>query len=76
MASLKDIKPSISELTWNEQISIHETIRISRYTPKKPPKQKKKKGLTKTVEKQISNMNIDELIELQKRIEEAQQNAS
>lgn len=71
MASLKDIKPSITELPWNEQLSIHEAIRVSRRTLKKKPIAVKKsdRKINKII-KDVSSMSLEELLRLQKELEE------
>ena len=70
MASLKDIKRSITEMTWDEQLAIHEAVRLSRATPKRPIKAKKKKekGITKSIVKGIDSMSLEELEALSKQI--------
>jgi len=71
MATLKDIKKSITELTWTEQLAIHEQVRISRHTSKRPIKtrKKKEKGVAKGIVKGISTMTLEELEVLRKKIE-------
>ena len=71
MASLKDIKRSITEMTWDEQLAIHEAVRLSRVTPKRPIKAKKKKekGITKSIVKGIDSMSLEELEALNEQIE-------
>lgn len=71
MATLKDIKPSITEMSWDEQLEIHEAVRISRKTPKRPAKAKKKKdkSISKTIIKGIDEMTLEELEILGKKLE-------
>ena len=35
MATLRDLKPSLSDLPYSMQIELHENIRVSRLVPKK-----------------------------------------
>ncbi len=71
MANLSDIKRSITEMTWDEQIALHEQIRVSRSTPKRPIKaaKKKEKGITKSIVKGIDSMSLEELEKLSAQIE-------
>ena len=71
MANLSDIKRSITEMTWNEQLAIHEAVRLSRVTPKRPIKaaKKKEKGITKSIVKGIDSMSLEELEALNEQIE-------
>lgn len=71
MANLSDIKRSITEMTWEEQLAIHEAVRLSRVTPKRPIKAAKKeeKGVTKSIMKGIDSMSLEELTALNEQIE-------
>lgn len=72
MSNLRDIKHSITEIPWEAQLEIHRQVRVSRYTPKKPIKAKKRKevSVTKKLMKSIDEMTLEELEALQERLKD------
>lgn len=71
MADLKTLKPSFSDLSYDEKLILIRDIRKDRLTTKVPPKVKKAKKKSKsTMMDMLGKLEGDELEEMIRKLEE------